>query len=171
MALEHREGDTALLCRYQLLRGRPYPALLDAGGFLRHYAYGEKPRPRVAGQLNVGFRLIFNTVIICLKQSLPVLLLVLLAEGQTAQVTGTGLTITVESVRDSTSQGCLGGPIGCPDNVQLQITRGNVRQQVTLSAAHTEVQRNQEVNRTKVFDYNITLVTLNNKQVIIDVTN
>ena len=91
--------------------------------------------------------------------------------GFAAQVTGTGLTITVESVRDFTSQGFLAGPIGCPDNVQLQITRSNVRQQVTLFAAHTEVQRNQEVNRTKVFDYNITLVTLNNKQVIIDVTN
>ena len=91
--------------------------------------------------------------------------------GFAAQVTGTGLTITVESVRDSTSQGCLGGPIGCPDNVQFQITRGNVRQQVTLSAAHTEVQRNQEVNRTKVFDYDITLVTLKNKQVVLDVAN
>jgi len=161
----------ALLYRRQLLRGRTYPALLDNASFLRHYAYGEKPRLRVAGQSNARFRLIFNTVIICLKQSLPALLLVSLAEGQTAQVPGTGLTITVESVRDSTSQGCLGGPIGCSDNVQLQITRGNVRQQVTLSAAHTEVQRNQEVNRTKVFDHNITLVTLKNKQITLDVTN
>jgi hypothetical protein len=163
-----------LLCRCQLLRGRPYLTLLaflDNAGYLRHYAYGKKPRPRAAGELNARFRLISNTVIICLKQSLPALVLISLAEGQTAQVPGTGLTITVESVRDSTSQGCLGGPIGCPDNVQLQITRGDVRQQVTLSAAHTEVQRNQEVNRTKVFDYNITLVTLKNTQVVLDVAN
>ena len=163
-----------MLCRCQLLRGRPYLTLLaflDNAGYLRHYAYGKKPRPRAAGELNARFRLISNTVIICLKQSLPALVLISLAEGQTAQVPGTGLTITVESVRDSTSQGCLGGPIGCPDNVQLQITRGDVRQQVTLSAAHTEVQRNQEVNRTKVFDYNITLVTLKNTQVVLDVAN
>ena len=174
MALECREGDTALLCRRQRLCGRPHAIslpFLDNAGVLRHYTYGEKTHPRVVGQLNAKFRLISNTVIICLKQSLPALVLISLAEGQTAQVPGTGLTITVESVRDSTSQGCLGGPIGCPDNVQLQITRGDVRQQVTLSAAHTEVQRNQEVNRTKVFDYNITLVTLKNTQVVLDVAN
>jgi hypothetical protein len=144
---------------------------LDNAGVLRHYTYGEKTHPRVVGQLNAKFRLISNTVITCLKQSLPALLLVSLAEGQTAQVPGTDLTITVESVTDSTSQGCLGGPIGCLDKVQLQITRGNLRQKVTLSAAHTQVQRNQDVDRTKVFDKNITLVTLKNKQVILDVTD
>jgi hypothetical protein len=156
-----------------LLRGRLYSDLLpflDNAGLLRHYTYGKKS-PRVAGQLNATFRLISSTVIICLKQSLPALLLISLAEAQTAQVPGTGLTITVESVRDSTSQGCLGGPIGCPDNVQLQITRGNLRQQVTLSAAHTEGQRDQGVNRTKVFGHEITLVTLQNKQVVLDVVH
>jgi hypothetical protein len=163
-----------LLCRCQLLRGRPYPTYWR---FWTTQAFcGTTPMARnralvVAGQLNARFRLISNTVIICLKQSLPALLLLSLAEGQTAQVPGTGLTITAESVRDSTSQGCLGGPIGCPDNVQLQITRGNLRQQVTLSAAHTEIQRNQEVNRTKVFDHNITLITLKNKRVVLDVAN
>jgi hypothetical protein len=112
-----------------------------------------------------------NAVIQYLKRSLPVLLLLLLEEGQTAQVPGTDLTITVRSVRDSTSQGCLGGPIGCPDNVQLEITRSNLNQQVTLSAVHTEIQRDQGVNRTEVFGHEITLVTLKNKQVVLDIAN
>ena len=112
-----------------------------------------------------------KTVVRSLIQSLPVLLLVLLAEGQTVQVPGTDLTITVRSVRDFTSEGCLRGPIGCPNNVQLEITRGNLSQQVTLSAAHTEIQRNQEINRTKVFDREITLVNLKNKQVVLNIDN
>ena len=163
-----------MLCRCQLLRGRPYLTLLaflDNAGYLRHYAYGKKPRPRAAGELNARFRLISNTVIICLKQSLPALVLISLAEGQTAQVPGTGLTITVESVRDSTSQGCLGGPVGCLDTVQLEVTRGNLSQHITLSAAHTEIQRDQGVNRTKVFDHEITLVLLKNKQVVLNIDN
>jgi hypothetical protein len=112
-----------------------------------------------------------KTVVGCLKRSLPVLLLVLLGEGQTVQVTGTDLTITVRSVRDFTSEGCLRGPIGCPDNVQLEITRSILSQQVTLSAAHTEIQRDQGVNRTEIFGHEITLVTLKNKQVVLDIAN
>jgi hypothetical protein len=111
------------------------------------------------------------TVVGYLKRSLPVLLLMLLAEGQTIQVTGTDLTITVRSVKDLTSQGCLGGPIGCADTVQFEITRGNQSQQITLSAAHTETQKQQGVNRTTVFGHEINLVAVKDKQVILDITN
>ncbi len=95
----------------------------------------------------------------------------LLAEGQTAQVPGTDVTITVGLVRDSTSQGCLGGPIGCLDTVQLEIASSNLRQQITLSAAHTEIQRDQGVSQTKVFGHEITLVAVNKKQVVLDFGN
>jgi hypothetical protein len=104
-----------------------------------------------------------------LKRSLPVLLMVLLAEGQTVQVPGTDLTISATSVRDLTSQGCLGGPIGCVDTAELKITRDNLSQQITLAAAQTEAQRSQGVNRTKVFGYEITLMNLKNKQVVLDI--
>ena len=130
-----------------------------------------EPWTRVAGELNVRFRQISNRVINCLNQSLPVLLLALLAEGQTVQVAGTDLTITVGSVGDFTSKGCLGGLMGCLDTVQLEVTRGNVSQHLTLSAVHTEIQRDQGVNRTKVFDHEITLVTLKNKQVVLNIDN
>jgi hypothetical protein len=96
---------------------------------------------------------------------------VLLAEGQTIQVPGTDLTIIATSVRDFTSEGCLRGPIGCLDTVQLKITRDNISQQITLSAVQTEIQKSQEINRTKVFDHEITLVNLKNKQVVLDITN
>ena len=118
-----------------------------------------------------GFMTSPRTVLSCLEQSFPIFLLMLLVEGQTAQVPGTDLTLTVGPVRDLTSQGCLGGPIGCLDTVQLEIIRGNLSQQISLSAAHTESQRDQGVNRTNVFGREITLVTLKNKQVVLDVGN
>jgi hypothetical protein len=110
-----------------------------------------------------------KTALRCLKHSFPILFLVLLAERQTVQVPGTDLTITVRSVTDFTSEGCLRGPIGCPDNVKLEITRGNLNQQVILSAAHTKAQRDQGINQTEVFGRKITLVTLKNKQVVLDI--
>jgi len=61
--------------------------------------------------------------------------------------------------------------MGCLDTVQLEVTRGNVSQHLTLSAVHTEIQRDQGVNRTKVFDHEITLVTLKNKQVVLNIDN
>jgi hypothetical protein len=137
----------------------------------RHHICRAETWTRIAAELNALFQQISNGVINCLNQSLPVLLLALLAEGQTVQVAGTDLTIAVGSVRDVTSQGCLGGPIGCLDTVQLEVTSGNLSQQITLSAAHTEIQRDQGVNRTKVFDHEITLVTLKNKQVVLNIDN
>jgi hypothetical protein len=161
--------------RRELRRGQTYRTTMALSGssvFLwRHNICVGEPWTRVAGELNARFRQISNGVIICLNQSLPVLLLALLAEGQTVQVAGTDLTIAVGSVRDFTSQGCLGGPIGCLDTVQLEVTRGNLSQHITLSAAHTEIQRDQGVNRTKVFDHEITLVTLKNKQVVLNIDN
>jgi len=57
------------------------------------------------------------------------------------------------------------------DTVQLKITRDNLDQTITLSAAQTEIHRGQEINRTKVFGHQITLVNLKNKQVVLDITN
>jgi hypothetical protein len=95
-----------------------------------------------------------------------------LAEGQTVQVPGTDLTISATSVMDFTSQGCLRGPIGCLDTAQLKITRDNLSQQITLSVvAQTETQLSHGINRTKVFDYEITLINLKNKQVVLDIAH
>jgi hypothetical protein len=161
--------------RRRLHRGRTYRTTMALSGssvcLWRHHICVAEPWTRVAGELNARFQQIFNGVINCLNQSLPVLLLALLAEGQTVQVAGTDLTIAVGSIRDFTSQGCLGGPIGCLDTVQLEVTRGNLSQHITLSAAHTEIQRDQGVNRTKVFDHEITLVTLKNKHVVLNIGN
>jgi len=107
----------------------------------------------------------------CLKQLFQVLLLVLLTEGQTVQVTGTDLTITVRSVRDVTVEGCLGGPVGCQDQVHLEVKQGNVIQQIILYAAQTEIQKEQRVNQSNTFSHEITLVTLQKKQVVLNITN
>jgi hypothetical protein len=96
---------------------------------------------------------------------------VLLVEGQTVQVPGTDLTISATSVRDFTSEGCLRGPIGCLDTVQLKITRNNLNRQITLSAAQTEIQRSQEINRTNLFGYEITLINVKDKRVVLDIAH
>ena len=172
----HRsKGREQALARRQLRRGQTYRTTIALSGstvcLCRHNMCVGEPWTRVAGELNVRFRQISNRVINCLNQSLPVLLLALLAEGQTVQVAGTDLTIAVGSVGDFTSKGCLGGLMGCLDTVQLEVTRGNVSQHLTLSAVHTEIQRDQGVNRTKVFDHEITLVTLKNNQVVLNIDN
>jgi len=171
---KEREGKKLVLRRRQLLHAGGYPAAFsDSAGYLSQYSTCvDAPCTHVAGKFFARFQM-GKTVVRCLKRSLPVLLymIVLLAEGQTVQVPGTDLTITATSVRDLTSEGCLGGPMGCLDTVQLKIARDNLDQQITLSAAQTEIQRSQEINRTKVFGHEITLVSLKNKQVVLDIAN
>ena len=127
----------------------------------------KEPWSRAVGRLYPRLQQMFKTGISCLKRWFPVLLLVVLTEGQTVQVTGTDLTITVRSVKDFTSEGCLRGPIGCFDNVQLEITRGNLNQQIVLAAPHTELQSAKRVDRANVFGHEITLVSFKNNQVVL----
>jgi hypothetical protein len=87
--------------RRQLRRGQTYRttmALSSSSVYLwRHQICGAEPWTRIAAELNARFQQISNGVINCLNQSLPVLLLALLAEGQTVQVAGTDLTIAFGS--------------------------------------------------------------------------
>jgi len=92
-------------------------------------------------------------------------LAVTLTEEQTVDVHGTDLTIAVRRVRDFTSQGCLGGPVGCPDHVELEVLRGGEKQQVFLHVAHTEAQRAQGIQQTSVFGYQIALTALHGRSV------
>jgi len=85
------------------------------------------------------------------------------------QIGGTDLTITAKAIRDLTAEGCLGGPIGCRDYVEAEVTRGKVSQQITLYTPQTEVQREQNVHRAKVFGYEITLIALQKKQVVLNI--
>ena len=78
---------------------------------------------------------------------------------------------SVMDVNDFTSEGCLRGPIGCFDNVQLEITRSNLSQQIALAAPHTELQSAKRIDRVNVFGHEITLVSLKNKQVVLNVNN
>ena len=88
-----------------------------------------------------------------------------LKEGETAAVPGTDLTIEARKVSDFTSQGCLGGPIGCPDQVQLEITRGKESKTIVLYVAHSQSQREQGVNEADIFGYKVLLTTLKGKQI------
>jgi hypothetical protein len=94
---------------------------------------------------------------------------VTLHEGDIAPVAGTDLTIRVERVTDLTSQGCLGGAVGCRDQVLLEVTRGARRSTLVLYVAHTQAQREQRVNQAQILGYTITLAELRGKHVTLDI--
>ncbi len=88
-----------------------------------------------------------------------------LKEGDVASVVGTALTIEVKKVADFTAHGCLGGPVGCNDHVQLEVRRDLETQEVVLVRAHTAVQEAQHVDQAQVFGYRIELMSLHEKAV------
>lgn len=92
-----------------------------------------------------------------------------LQEEQRAKVSGTDLIIEVKQVVDYTSRGCLGGPVGCPDHVQLQVTLGKESKEIVLHIAHTGVQKEQGINRADIFGSTISLITLRGKEVTLSV--
>ena len=106
-----------------------------------------------------------------IRKFLPLLLLVLLTEGEVTKIAGTDLTIAVKTVKDFTSQGCLGGPVGCQDHVELEVAHRKESRQITLYVAQTEFQKDQGVHRTSVFGYEIMLIALQRKQVVLNVGN
>lgn len=51
-----------------------------------------------------------------------------------------GLLFEVKNITSLTNQGCLGGPTGCPDNVELQISFEGETQNITLVVLGGEMQ-------------------------------
>jgi hypothetical protein len=92
-----------------------------------------------------------------------------LKEGQITKVPEMDLTIEVREVRDFTSEGCLGGPVGCPDHVKLELTQRSERQQVILYVAHTQFQREQGVHQARVFGSAIALTALRGQQITLSI--
>src|SRR5438067_2297518 len=70
-----------------------------------------------------------------------------LSEGQSARFSAISLKVDAMTVLDLTSNGCLGGPRGCPDRVQLNVTQGTESRQLTLLVAHTQDQRAQHIDQ------------------------
>jgi hypothetical protein len=83
-----------------------------------------------------------------------------LSQGQSTEIPGIDLKVEAIQVRDLTSQGCMGGPIGCPDSVELNVARATQSEQVALQVAHTEAQKAQRINQANAFGYRITLKDL-----------
>jgi len=92
-----------------------------------------------------------------------------LNEGQIVQVPGTDLTIEATKVSNFTSEGCLGGPVGCPDQVHLKVTHNKQSDEIILYFAHTQFQTDQGVNRSQVFGYTIALTRLDGKQLTLSI--
>lgn len=92
-----------------------------------------------------------------------------LKEEQITKVSGTDLSIEVKGVVDFTSKGCLGGPVGCPDHVQLVVNQAQESKEITLYFAHTVVQREQGINQASIFGYRIALIALRDKQVTLSI--
>ena len=92
-----------------------------------------------------------------------------LKEGQISKIPGTDLTIDVRRVRDFTSEGCLGGPVGCPDQVQLAVIEGKEKKEITLYVAHAQSQKEQRVNQAHLFGHKIELVSLKGVEITLSI--
>jgi hypothetical protein len=92
-----------------------------------------------------------------------------LKEGQITRIPKTDITIEVRRVRDFTSEGCLGGPIGCRDYVELEVTQGKESKGIILYFANTRFQREQGINKANIFGYKILLIALQGKQVTLSI--
>lgn len=90
-------------------------------------------------------------------------------EGQQVDVPGTELTVAVKAVRDFTSEGCLGGPVGCRDHAEVEVTRGGNSQAVVLYVARTDAERTRGVEQARVFGYRIVLTALHGKRITLSV--
>src|SRR5574341_1382928 len=78
-----------------------------------------------------------------------------LKQGSRATFPGTDVKIEVKEVNDFTSKGCLGGPLGCPDQVRLGVSRGSQTQEVVLRRVQTPAQRTEGVDQARIFGYRI----------------
>jgi hypothetical protein len=83
-----------------------------------------------------------------------------ISEGRTAQFPAIALTVEALRVRDSTSLGCLGGPAGCRDGVDLNVARGTATRQLSLQVAHTKDQAAEGINRGETLGYRFTLTAM-----------
>jgi hypothetical protein len=88
-----------------------------------------------------------------------------LKEGESAFVPGTQTKIVIQSVIDSTSSGCLGGPIGCRDRVTIEIHSGNKSEEVVLQLAKTDAQKERKIDQTSKHGKTIHLAKVNKKEV------
>jgi len=91
------------------------------------------------------------------------------AEGQRVDVPGTELTVAVKAVKDFTSEGCLGGPVGCRDHAEMEVTRGGDSQAVVLYVPRTDAERTRGVAEARVFGYRLILTALHGKRITLSV--
>jgi hypothetical protein len=88
-----------------------------------------------------------------------------LNEGENGFVSGSEIKIFVKSVIDRTSSGCMGGPIGCRDQVTIEIQSGENTSVVVLEPAKTPDQKARKIDQTSIHGRTIRLIRLSKKEV------
>jgi hypothetical protein len=71
--------------------------------------------------------------------------------GDSLSVPGTSIHIRVLRILDFSSQGCEGGPRGCPDRVELDVFQGADHSAITLLEPHTAQQQQTGLDRKTAF--------------------
>jgi hypothetical protein len=92
-----------------------------------------------------------------------------LVEGQNTKVLGTDIFIKALKVDDLTGRGCLGGPLGCADRAELEVSRRLVRQNVILLSPKTAGVRSGGKDKAQAFGYTISLLRIDNKEITVRV--
>lgn len=92
-----------------------------------------------------------------------------LIEGQNTKVLGTDIFIQAVKVDDLTGRGCLGGPLGCADRVELEVSRRLVRENIILLSPKTAGVRSAGNDKAIAFGYTISLLRIDNKKITVRV--
>lgn len=92
-----------------------------------------------------------------------------LFEGQNSKVLGTDIFIKAVKVDDLTGRGCLGGPLGCADKVDLEVSRHLVRKNITLYSPKSSGVHEAGKDKAVAFEYTISLLSIKDKKVTVRV--
>lgn len=92
-----------------------------------------------------------------------------LVEGQNSKVLGTDIFIKAIKVDDLTGRGCLGGPLGCADRAELEVSRHLVRKNITLLSPQTAGVKKAGKDKALAFGYTISLLTIKDKKITVRV--
>ena len=92
-----------------------------------------------------------------------------LVEGQSSKVLGTDMFIKALNVDDLTGRGCLGGPLGCADRVEVEVSRYFIRQTFNLLSPKQGGVSQAGKDKATAFGYTFSLIRINDKSVTIRV--
>ncbi|HSE43313.1 MAG TPA: hypothetical protein VLH08_21315 [Acidobacteriota bacterium] len=87
-------------------------------------------------------------------------------EGQTIKLDDLDLQVSLKQIKNLESRGCQGGPIGCPVQAVLDVTREKENREIRLS-----YQKGKKPAGIKAFDYEFSLIRVQENKISLLLTH